>query len=271
MIEMAELPLQGSDIPRELRLTSKVMSGLHLVGEGVAELLWPTRCVLCDVPGTLLCERCRLSIPYIDALRACSYCGQAHGRYACLDCNSFIVRERGLNLENKIGERIPVLDQIVSVFPFEGAYRKLITTFKDRKEIRLAAELAKLLTPYIDPAWIIPRDTALVVIPTRKQALKERGFDHMKEIGSYVSEACGLPLVGMLETNESIDQRGLSAEHRSRNMHNSFTGRMPLRVFENVILIDDVLTTGATLLAGASILNELGVRRVFGLTLARLP
>lgn len=302
------MSLKGALVARERPALARLASGLNVAKEGVEELLWPTRCVLCDTPGTLLCEECRLEIPYIDSLHACPHCGQAHGKLACIDCNSFMVAHRQLSPDQRssthgdqgllheesvsIGgsecaaeaqgacmadEPQRALDKIVSVFSFIDPCRKLITVYKDKKELRLAEVLAEMLANYIDPSWVVSGETALVVIPARKQALRERGFDHMKEVGVRLSERCNLPLLDILRTVDRSDQRGLSASSRQQNMKGSFAfnpqgllraaGVIP----ERAILVDDVLTTGATLVAAASVLKEAGIERVFGLTVARLP
>ena len=461
------MALGGSLIVFERPMLQGITSCLRTVGEGVSELLWPTRCVLCDVPGTLLCDECRLELPYIDPLLACPLCGQAHGKFACVDCNSFIVKHRGLvpdqrdstrgehdishdvsrpvsrevshsvptdvsrevshgvpddvsrrapqqalgthkaacgyhareeipgqqrcvsqnesvsrpvhnareknvsryehhaTSENvsrrepyieedvsqyrphtRIGDRSqpeactrmgdrsqtgactrmedasprdPLgrkedapqakrrsqtpLDQVASVFELVDPCRKLITTYKDHKEVRLASVLTELLVDYIDPAWVKPGETAIVVIPARHQAIRERGFDHMKLIGEKLAQLTGLPLVDAIEPNERGDQRGLSASSRQENMHDSFRPRTQnpnqrscnardleqpccsegpsrglhimshtvSRMSANIILVDDVLTTGATLTSAAITLKQMGARKVYGLTVARLP
>lgn len=368
-----------------------ITSCLRMAGEGVSELLWPTRCVLCDVPGKLLCDECRLELPYIDPLQACPFCGQAHGKFACVDCNSFIVKHRGLtpdqydpiggehdvsreilsahtsvSMQTKIGKN-PVqtrnvsrnmnvsrhgsrtvranvsrceprkagqsvsrhepcgrkegvsrfeqcmkregvsrpeqgiekpLDQIASVFEFIDPCRKLITMYKDHREVRLASVLADLLVDYIDPVWIEPGNTAIVAVPARRQAIHERGFDHMKLVGEKFARFAGLPLIDAIEPNERGDQRGLSASSRQRNMQGSFLPKTSLKItcdlrYRNygehpsgdlrvmshtishiparIILVDDVLTTGATLTSAAVTLKQMGARKVFGLTVARLP
>lgn len=302
------MSLKGALVAREHPLLDRLASRLDIAKQGAEELFWPTRCVLCDVPGTLLCEECRLEIPYIDALHACPYCGQAYGKLACIDCNSFMVAHRqlapdqrssthgdqGLLHEGGISfmgsqcateaqrARMPdepqrALDKVVSVFSFVDPCRKLITVYKDKKELRLAEVLAEMLANYVDPSWVVPGETALVVVPARKQALRERGFDHMKEVGLRLSKRCGLPLLDILRTVDRSDQRGLSASSRQQNMKDSFAfnpqgllrtaGVIP----ERVILVDDVLTTGATLMAAANVLKEAGIEQVFGLTVARLP
>ena len=169
------------------------------------------------------------------------------------------------------------LDKVVSVFSFVDPCRKLITVYKDKKELRLAEVLAEMLANYVDPSWVVPGETALVVVPARKQALRERGFDHMKEVGLRLSKHCGLPLLDILRTVDRSDQRGLSASSRQQNMKGSFAFnpqgllRTAGVVPEQAILVDDVLTTGATLMAAASVLKEAGIEQVFGLTVARLP
>lgn len=179
-------------------------------------------------------------------------------------------------------------EQVVSVFEFTDPCRKLITIYKDRKEIRLAAVLASLLVEHIDPDWVVPDDTALAIIPARKEALRTRGFDHMKEVGLHLARSSGLPLLDLLEVNERSDQRGLSASGRQRNMRDSFVPKAPAytagvldgrigavdarpHLPERVILIDDVFTTGATLTSAAATLKDMGIKKVFGLTVARLP
>lgn len=241
---------------------------LHIAGEGLAEVAWPTSCAICDVPGALLCERCRLTLPYIDALRVCARCGQAYGQMACVECNSFMREELGLR-------DAPVrfmLDDLASVLRFVDPFRRVITTYKDHREVRLGAVLAEMLSHRIDPAWVSENRTALVVIPTRAEAISERGFDHMEVIGGHLAKLTGLPHVRPIAPSESEDQRDLQAADRHANVSASFAPR-PLWCgeLEQVILVDDVLTTGATLTAAATTLKAMGAEKVFGLTLARLP
>lgn len=257
---------QGAVTAYKTPMVSNLTTSLKMVGEGVAELLWPTRCVLCDVPGILLCHECMLELPYIDPLRACPNCGQAHGKLACTACNSFIAQSRA------IGASSMPLDDITSVVEFEGPVTKLVTVYKDKQELRLGAALAELLSCHINPSWIAPHDTAIVAIPARKQAISQRGFDHMKEVGEHLARLCGLAHLELLVPLERGDQRGLSAAGRQKNMQGSFAPRAQwMRPPSNVILIDDVFTTGATLMAGAAVLKEMGAKQVFGLTFGRVP
>lgn len=169
--------------------------------------------------------------------------------------------------------------------------------------MRLAEVLAGLLDEYIDPSWVVPNDTALVVVPARKQAIRERGFDHMRQIGEWLSLFSGLPLLDLIAPQERSDQRGLSSVRRHHNMEDSFKPKLPkddkksngdmlherkepqsakwrygcdtgvcsVRLPSTIILVDDVYTTGATLNAAAAALKKMGIKHVFGLTLGRIP
>ncbi|MEG0324645.1 MAG: double zinc ribbon domain-containing protein, partial [Raoultibacter sp.] len=58
-----------------------------LLVESLEETLWPTRCAVCDTLGTVLCDRCRQRLPYIDYWRSCPRCGAPFGFTQCTECN----------------------------------------------------------------------------------------------------------------------------------------------------------------------------------------
>ena len=72
------LRLQGARIAKEI---------VHQAAECAAEVLWPTRCALCDRPGSVLCPQCESSLHFIDAWQACPRCGAPFGRAVCTECN----------------------------------------------------------------------------------------------------------------------------------------------------------------------------------------
>lgn len=79
------------------RLSKKTLiESFALLHEAALETLWPTRCVLCDIPGTLLCHSCRVNLSYLDQLKACPRCGAAYGIHCCTECNHFILEWKSL-------------------------------------------------------------------------------------------------------------------------------------------------------------------------------
>lgn len=238
-------------IEKELR------ASLHSIRDAIEETLWPTRCVVCDTPGTLLCRFCRLRLPYLDQLRACPRCGAAHGRLICCECNQVTLTWKGL-------ATFP-LDGCVSATMLAAPTRRMIVMYKDRGEQRLAPLFARFIAESIPPAWI--RQGALVPIPAQAASLRKRGFDHIGLIGSELARITHMPLLNALVAVERRDQRSLTAQQRLANMKGSFRVSKPLP--PTVVLLDDVFTTGATLFAAADALRKQGAQRVFGLTFAR--
>lgn len=238
-------------------LEKELLSSLRCIRDALEETLWPTRCVICDTPGTLLCHRCRLQLPYLDQARACTRCGAAHGRLICCECNRVTLNWKGL-------DSFP-LDGCVSATMLTAPTRRMVIMYKDRGEQRLAPVLARFLADVIPPAWT--HHSALVPIPAQISAQRQRGFDHVQLIGNELSHLIHTPLLNALTAIDRPDQRNLNAQERLRNMHGSLRACKP--VPPTVIVLDDVFTTGATLFAAADALRIQGAQRVYGLTFAR--
>ncbi len=225
----------------------------------LTETLWPTRCALCDTPNELLCPDCWLNLPFIDHYLACPQCGAPFGKYLCCECNSFSLEQKGI-------ASFP-LNACASVFQATPKTLKLITIYKDRGEQRLSKIIALLLKPLINPTW--PSNLVITAVPARKEALKNRGFDHMTVIGREVSALTAIPFVSILEQKNTRDQRKLRAKQRIANKQGSFVVAKEA-IPSSVLILDDVFTTGSTLFAAAQALKEAGCTWVGGLTLARV-
>ena len=219
--------------------------------DGALELLAPTRCAGCDRPGSLLCEACRDSLPLIDARHACPRCGAPDGRGPCEECGdapSFVAHVRCVGL-------------------LEAPLSRVLTVYKDAGERRLALLLgdmvAELLAEWAD--WA----EALVPIPATVTAVSRRGFDHARLIADAVSRASGIPVVQALVCAAGRDQRGLGRTERRANVGSAFGVREGVRPPAHVLLLDDVLTTGATLDSAARTLLDAGAEEIRAMTVAR--
>lgn len=226
--------------------------------ETAAETLWPTRCAVCDQPGTVLCARCEAALAYIDWWQACPRCGAPLGRTQCTECNDTRLEKAGL-----------------PAFPFTGgasavvlneAARRIVTTFKDLGEQRLALPMARVMTRYVPPAW---KHTAVTFIPATASAVRRRNFDHAELLAREVARLLHVPCLSLFERPRSNDQRALSRRQRQENMANRLTLRPCVAVPPSLIIIDDVCTTGATLYAAACALQP-RVARLHFLTFARV-
>ena len=149
----------------------------------------------------------------------------------------------------------------------DGPLSRMLSLYKDAGERRYAPILGALAA---DAAarWRGWAD-AVVPIPPTRAARARRGFDHVVPLARPVAVALGVPLLPCLRAARRLDQRGLGREARTANMANAFVAlpfdRMPL----HVVLVDDVMTTGATLDAAASVLKGAGADTVRVVSVAR--
>ena len=134
--------------------------------EALAETLWPTRCAVCDAPGEVLCDACRSALPYLDWWRACPVCGAPFGRVQCSECNPVVLGRAGL-------DGVPY-DGCASAVTFGEAPARIVRTYKDQGERRLAEPLACLMARARPPSW---RPEAVAFVPATSAARRRRGFD----------------------------------------------------------------------------------------------
>ena len=228
--------------------------------DATLETLWPTRCVICDQPGALLCASCYRVLPFIDCWNACPRCGSPRGRVQCCHCNPVMLGGFGLDE--------PPYNQCVSALELTEATGKLATLYKDGGEQRLAHVLAALMAPFIPPDWREERPF-VTFVPATTQAYRRRGFDHAELLAHALAQRCALPGGAVFTRPKSTDQRVLSREQRLKNTQKRFTVGPAVAMPKSVLLIDDVYTTGATLFAASLECRAQGAEHIFCATLAR--
>ena len=230
--------------------------------EQFQELLWPTRCVCCDMPGELLCEHCRAHLPWIDQRWACPVCGAPFGSLICTEC-----------------ERDWPTRSCVCALPFEGPGAQMATCLKDAHELRLAPVIAAAIATALDEAsgWPAPDGVprydpatdALCFVPATRAAYRRRGFDHMELVARELSWLLSVPLADVLLREEGHDQRELGREARALNLQGSVAVVGDVAGMD-LLLVDDVITTGASVTTCAQALLDHGAQSVTACALARV-
>ena len=259
-----------------------MMRELPAPAEALAELVWPTRCVGCNMPGELLCEDCRETLPWISQRWACPVCGAPNGWLTCTECD----RSRGHDEDGSAGSAAPVtptawpLRATICSLPFKGVGASLVTCLKDAHELRLASVIAAAMACSLDearawdgidgrPRFDAARIGALCFVPATREAFARRGFDHMELVSSALSGFLGLPVLDALARQGAQDQRSLGREARAENLSGT------IEVVEDVsslhlLLVDDVITTGASVCEAARALLRRGAASVTACALARV-
>ncbi|MBN2841314.1 MAG: ComF family protein [Coriobacteriia bacterium] len=227
------------------------------------DFVFPPRCAGCDRPGVLLCDACRVRIERIDPALACPRCG-APGVVGlrvdlapCAEC-------RGRTFAFSEARCAALLEPPVS---------RAVVELKDGGERRYASLFAELLAA-ASPGWLEPTDV-LVPAPASPAALRRRGFDHAADIARALGRITGNEVRLLLRASAGADQRELGREARFANRAAAFRMAAPKGLAAvrelpaRVVLVDDVLTTGATLDAAARVLRQTGVSEVRALAVTR--
>lgn len=224
--------------------------------------LAPPRCRLChaslfDHLNPFLCPECVATIEWIGP-GACRGCGYPAGPHASHD-NS-CQRCRGKELR---------LTAAAAVARYSSGARERVKSLKFRGETEVARPIAGLMAERLR-AVEFPRIDILVPVALHPARKRDRGFDQARLLVDRLAGLTGLPAgAGLLErTRPTTPQATLRREARLRNMEGAFRAGASV-AGKSVLLIDDVMTTGATISECARACRDAGARRVSALVFAR--
>jgi len=165
----------------------------------------------------------------------------------------------------------PPLDACHAAFAYEWPWPECIAEFKFRGNAGLASPLATLLrsTPWIEAA--IEQADIVLPMPLTTTRLRERGFNQAHELAKRLAPAATDPGI-LLRTRDAAAQSGLGRAERLRNLRGMFALE-PLRATavrnRRVVLVDDVMTTGASVFTAAEVLRRGGASHITAIVLAR--
>ncbi|HEU5012117.1 MAG TPA: ComF family protein [Roseiflexaceae bacterium] len=205
--------------------------------ESLLSVLFPERCVGCARPGALFCESCRATLQPYSAQRSFQH---------------------------------PELDGVFIGFTFAGPLREAIHRFKYQRRRRCAGPLGTLLAAHVPPDLVAANPT-IVPVPLHAARQAERGFNQAQALAEEVARTLNLPLMpaGLVRQRATEQQARLDARSRHANVRDAFAWERAGSPPERLILVDDVITTGATVAACAETLRRAGAREVYALALAR--
>jgi predicted amidophosphoribosyltransferase len=159
----------------------------------------------------------------------------------------------------------PGLDRLVVAFAYEGVARELVARVKYRNARAAVAWLADAMVERLGREPPVDVVTWAPTTPARRRA---RGFDHAELLARAVGRRRGIPVRGLLTREPGPVQTG--ARRAERRCGPQLRAR-PAVGGRSVLLVDDVVTTGATLTAAAGALRRSGAPAVLGLVAARTP
>lgn len=184
------------------------------------------------------------------------------GELLCITCQTKFYRYP------QLAELPPTaLDRMCIALVFYGPIRKVIHQFKYRATKRLALPLAKLMLNELQPLQL--SFDAIIAVPLHAERLRQRGFNQAALLAEALADITNIRLLdGLVRMRATNQQARLNKQQRAKNMQGAFVwqgGVVPQRI----LLVDDVLTTGATMSACAQTLREAGATMIVGSAIAR--
>jgi ComF family protein len=213
------------------------------IKEFILDLIFPKFCLGCKKEGTFLCQDCFSTLEVLTT----------HQIF------------RGKNLD----------DLYFSVVYESFLIKKLIKNFKYPPLVKeLKKELAQLVISHF---LLLDRkpdfsNFVLIPIPLTKKRIKWRGFNQAEEIGKELVKFLKIPLISdcLIKIKENKAQVELSEKERKENVKGVFFIKNKEEIRgKNVLLVDDVFTTGATMEEAARVLKEAGVKKIIGIVIAK--
>jgi len=215
--------------------------------------LYPPKCGGCGKTGTRWCASCQASVEKISP-PLCPVCGQKQSR---------------AELCSRCKKALPRFSALRSWAVFEGNVRNALHQLKYRRNVGLGESLAR---PMLDLVENVKWEIDLITpVPLGLARLAERGYNQSSLLARPLSLALEVPYRPQILTRvrETRTQVGLTAAERRLNVSGAFVARPDWATGHNVLLVDDVTTSGSTLEACAEALLTAGARQVYGLTFAR--
>lgn len=220
-------------------------------------ILFPETCPLCSNPSldhrtAPICPECWQSIePYTGP--KCLRCGKPLVSEAATTCGECLKDE-------------PAFESAACYGLYEGALRKAINLLKYHNVKRLSRPLSDILLQ-----MKVPDVDAVLPVPLYETRLRKREFNQSALIAKYMAEGLGSKLIldSLVKIRDTKAQVGLNSKERRKNMRNAFgIKNRELIEGKQILLIDDVATTGATIRECSRVLKKAGAGSVHVITLA---
>ncbi len=222
--------------------------------DSLLSFILPTVCVNCGKEGPMLCADCTQVLPWMED-PICPFCGQILTRVAerCFDC---------------VKDPLPTT-QIRAAFRFADDIPYIIHQFKYENRFALAEPLAVMMAEAW-PQWQTAVDL-IIPIPMHKIRQRLRGYNQSALLAKHFGKQidCAYNENALQRVRHTRPQVGLNGRARLANLNGAFEVNGRFIHNKNILLVDDVCTTGATLVIAAKALLAAGANSVSGYCLAR--
>jgi competence protein ComFC len=218
------------------------------------DLVYPPHCGGCDSPGARWCNNCQENTLQIHP-PVCVCCGQSDSSGGlCPGCRA----------------KAPAYTALRSWAFFEGSLRHALHRLKYDGDMALGEVLVRpLIRMYFELGWQVD---LVVPVPISLARRTQRGYNQAALLAWPLALSCGLEYQpkALIKVRDARSQVGLSMSERFKNVSGVYQAQDQLVQSKVILVVDDVMTSGATMQACAAAILAAGGRNVYGLTLARV-
>jgi ComF family protein len=232
----------------------------------LSSVIFPPQCLGCaeilsSFDSTILCRKCKGKVHFIEGA-LCSICGtnfsdSPAGSHLCGDCL----------------EKTPFFSRARAVFSYETIILEAIHRFKYKRDLSTGETLASFMADFSFPDIDFADYSLIVPAPLHVKRLRERGFNQSLILARAIGKERRIPVnFSLLKRHKfTSTQTGSHKKERQQNIRGAFeVTDKEIIAGQNIILVDDVYTTGATVNECAKTLIKAKARKIAVLTLARV-
>ena len=206
------------------------------------DLLFPPKCIFCGevLESTNICNKCLEKLPYTKG--------------------------------DSTVQKLPFISKCVSPLYYDGVVRDAILRFKFNGKSNYAGAFAQIMAEYIENNLDCGDISVVSWVPLSRMRMRKRGYNQAQLLAEAIAKRLELPSAPCLVKikNNTAQSKTTSAEQRRRNVAGAYKVCDPEFVKDkNILLIDDVVTTGSTLSECSRMLQLSGANKVYSASIAR--
>lgn len=218
------------------------------------DLLFPKICFGCGRNGSYLCSKCFKEQVRVNLQQRCHVCGK--------ECRVGMVHQECSELS--------YLDGLIYVATYDGIIKKLLFDAKYNLYFAILNDVAKIMAEYLK-FYNLSSDFEVTAVPLHRVKKRKRGFNQSEVLARGISRHLGKCYRELLiKAVATKSQMGQGRQGRLENLTGSFVlNQKAIYSNTNILIVDDVYTTGTTLNECAKVLKSAGFQQIIGFTFAR--
>ena len=218
----------------------------------IFDFIFPRNCYICGLNGKYICQRCRKLI-HVNMIQRCHVCG----------------KESRLGFVHRECKESSYLEGLLYVVLYDGKIKTLIRDVKYHFYYAVLSEVGEIMADYLTRYNF--EDLIITSVPLHWQRKNYRGFNQSDLMAKEISKNSEYKYIELLKRNSNTKKQAtLDRQGRLKNLKGAFALKEDLNLSgRNIIIVDDVFTTGSTLSECAKALKLAGAKNVYGFCFAK--